>query len=161
MKNMLKMMTTGTDVLEEILEGKIKGKPNGIGFDHKTQKGKHLNFSYALKDYGKDNKKREARNIKFIVVGGSYDPSMSKPMWQHQAKHQITKEKKKSCPWVCHYCGRMGHIRPFCFKLYGYPNQGDHKHSEPVVKNVKKEREPKCEHVGLMAHISSKELFGE
>jgi len=145
------------------LEGKINGKPNGIGFDHKTQnkKHQHLNFAYALKDYGKDKKKMEDRNIKFVIDGGSYDPCMSKPMLQHQAEYQITKEKKKSRPWICQYCGRKGHIRSFCFKLYGYPNQVDHKHSEPVVRNVKKEWKPKCEHVGLMAHTSSKGLLGE
>jgi len=30
LKKHVKMMNTGTDVLEEILEGQIKGKPNGI-----------------------------------------------------------------------------------------------------------------------------------
>jgi len=34
----VKMMTIGTGVLDEILEGQIKGKPNGIGFSFK-----HLN----------------------------------------------------------------------------------------------------------------------
>jgi hypothetical protein len=35
----VKMMTTGTNVLDEILEGQIQGKPNGIGFipEHKNQ----------------------------------------------------------------------------------------------------------------------------
>jgi len=31
----VKMMTVGTDVLDEILEGQIQGKPNGIGFTSK------------------------------------------------------------------------------------------------------------------------------
>jgi len=54
------MMITRTDVLEEILEGQIKGKPNGIGFDHKTlnQKHQHKSFAFALKDYGKDKKEK-------------------------------------------------------------------------------------------------------
>jgi len=56
----VKMMITRTDVLEEILEGQIKGKPNGIGFDHKTlnQKHQHKSFAFALKDYGKDKKEK-------------------------------------------------------------------------------------------------------
>jgi len=48
-------------------------------------------------------------------------------MLQHPEERQITKSKKKSHPWVCHYCRRKGHIRSFCFKLYGYTNQVDHK----------------------------------
>ena len=31
----VKMMITGTNVLDEILEGKVQGKPNGIGFTFK------------------------------------------------------------------------------------------------------------------------------
>jgi len=49
--------------VEEILEGQIKRKPNGIGFDHKAQnkKHQHKNFAYALKDYGKDKNKRKLK----------------------------------------------------------------------------------------------------
>jgi len=150
-------MTTGTGVLEEILEGQIKGTPNGIGFFHKAQnqKHQHKNFAYALKDYGKDKKKKGAQNIQFVVDGGTYNPTMSKSMLQHPEEHQIVKKIKKSHPWVCHYCGRKGHIRPFCFKLYGYPNQFDHKSPELVVINAKKVWRPKSNNFGLMAHISS------
>lgn len=34
--------------------------------------------------------------------------------------------KRKFQRWRCHYCGRCGHIRPFCFRLYGYPDQKVH-----------------------------------
>lgn len=68
----VKMMTTWTNVLEEILEGQIKGKQNGIGFDHRAQnhKHQHKSFAYALKDYGMDGKKRRTHNIKFVVAKG-------------------------------------------------------------------------------------------
>jgi len=83
------MMTIGTDVLEGILEGQIKGKPNSKGFDHKAQnkKQQHKNFAYALKDYGKDKNKKESQNIKFVVAGGTYYPTMSKSMLQHLEEH--------------------------------------------------------------------------
>jgi len=47
-------------VLEEILEGQIKGKLNGIGFDHKTHNKKQQNkiFASALEDCGRVRKKR-------------------------------------------------------------------------------------------------------
>jgi len=69
-------------------------------------------------------------------------------------EHQIVKSIKKSHPWVCHHCGRKGHVRPFCFELYGYPNQAEHESPEPVVRNAKKMWKSKSDNVGLMAHIS-------
>jgi len=44
LENVLKqvrMMTPGTDVLDNMLEGQIKGKPNGIGFSHEHLKLEH------------------------------------------------------------------------------------------------------------------------
>jgi len=44
LKNVLKqvrMMTTRTDVLDKMLEGQVKGKPNGIGFTHEHLKQEH------------------------------------------------------------------------------------------------------------------------
>jgi len=75
-------------------------------------------------------------------------------MLRYQEEHQIVRRINKSHPWVCHYCGRKGHIRPFCFKLYGYLNQVDHKSPELVVRNAKKVLRPKSNNVVLMAHIS-------
>ena len=114
-----------------------------------------------MEDYGNVKKKKEVQNIKFIVARGTYDPTMSKSMLQHPEEHQISRSKKKSHLWVCHYCKRKGHIRPLCFKLYGYLNQFLHETTEPEVRNGKKERRPKCDHVGLMAHTSLKALFRE
>jgi len=47
------MMTTRTNVLEEILEGKNKEKPKSIGFDYKVlnKKQQNINYAYALEDY--------------------------------------------------------------------------------------------------------------
>jgi len=50
----VKMMTTGTEVLDEILEGQIKGKPNGIrfSFKHINQNQQNRSFAQTLVDYG-------------------------------------------------------------------------------------------------------------
>jgi hypothetical protein len=52
--------------------------------------------------------------------------------------------------------GKRGHIRPFCFKLHGYPNQSKHKLSESEVRNVKKDWLSKSNNVGLMVHTSQR-----
>jgi hypothetical protein len=38
---------------------------------------------------------------------------------------------------VCHHCKRKGHIRPFCFKLYGYPDQSGRKYQGSKKKSEK------------------------
>jgi len=63
LENVLKqvrMMTTRTDVLDKMLEGQVKWKPNGIGFTHEHQKQEHQNSSYAqaLEHYHKAKKEK-------------------------------------------------------------------------------------------------------
>src|ERR1051325_9030882 len=49
---------------------------------------------------------------------------MSKQMSQHWVQHQNHRNlNKKFQRWRCHYCGRFGHIKSFCYRLHGYPNQ--------------------------------------
>jgi hypothetical protein len=64
-------------------------------------------------------------------------------------------------PWICHHCKRKGHIKPFCYKLYGYPKHSEHKSSESEMRNVKKEWMPKSNNVGLVGHTSKKPAFNE
>jgi len=73
-------------------------------------------------------------------------------MLQHSGEHHSSKNKKVTRPWVCHHCKRKGHIRPFCFKLYGYPDQSRHKSRDPEKKNVKKNWTLKSNNAGLMVH---------
>jgi len=89
-------MTTWTDVLEEILDGQIKGKLKGIDFDYKplNKKQQNKNFGYALQDYGMVKKQKQVQDIKFVAVAGTDDPTMSKPMLQHSKEHQNSKSKK-------------------------------------------------------------------
>jgi len=113
-----------------------------------------------LEDCGRVRKKKEVHDIKFVVTSGTYDHTMNNSMLQHPNEHH-SNSKKISRPWVCHYCGRKGHIRPFCFKLYGYPNQSQQKLPERELKNVYKERKPKSDNVGLMSLTSLKTSFKE
>lgn len=48
-KKQVKMMTTGTSTLDEILEGQVKENPNGIGFDYNplNQRKQNHNFAYT------------------------------------------------------------------------------------------------------------------
>ena len=47
---------------------------------------------------------------------------MSNQMFQHPRKNNYKNPNRRHRNWRCHYCGRYGNIKPFCFKLYGYPN---------------------------------------
>jgi len=116
-------MTTSTGVLDKILEGQVKGKPNGIGFDYEplNQKQRNRNFAYALKDHGLTRKQKQDKDIKFVGVAGTNIASIRKPMVKLLEEHQNSKNKNKS-PWICHHCGRYGHIRPYCYKLYPQPH---------------------------------------
>jgi len=120
------MMNTCIDLLEEILEGQNQGKPKAIGFDYR-----------AL------NKQQQNQDKKFFPVVGTYDTTMSKPMSQHPKEHQSSKSKGISRPLRCHNCGRCGHIRPYCYKLYGYPQPHVQPKANGKIVQAKKEWNPK------------------
>jgi len=94
-------------------------------------------------------KKKPVRNIKFVASTGTNDPTVSKHKLQYPEEHQSSKVEKTSP-----YCKKKGHIRPFCYKLYGFPQQHHQKIHKPKVTNVKKVWKPKADNMGLMAHIS-------
>jgi len=77
-------------------------------------------------------------------------------MLKHSQGHQNS--KKRSRPWTCHYCKRKGHIRPYCYKLYGYPEHHDHKSG---MRTTRKKWIPKSNNVGLMGHSSQKPSSSE
>jgi len=88
-KKQVRMMTTGNGVLDEILEGQVKGKPNGIGFDYEplNQKQRNMNFAYALDDHGMISKQKQDKDIKFVGAAGTDVTSTSKPMLKHPEEH--------------------------------------------------------------------------
>ncbi|MCH90922.1 gag-pol polyprotein, partial [Trifolium medium] len=138
LKKQVVMMHNSTDLLDEILYKQILGKPKGIGFNYE-----HLN-----------KQKKYNPELKFMTSEETYDPTMSRQMPSHPKRHQGTRTKGKRQPWVCHYCGRKGHIKPFCFKLYGYPNRPLQSKPAPVEIKTKKEWKPKDDDVSLIAHTS-------
>jgi hypothetical protein len=92
-------------MLDEILQvGKGAGNLKGICFNYQYQ-----------------NKQGKTPVTKFIPPERKYEPMMSEQMLQHLAIHQETQTKVMFLPWKCHYCGKYGHIKPFCYILYGYP----------------------------------------
>ena len=103
----------------------------------------------------------EEHDKKSKLVGsvGTYVGFVNKIMLKHSQGHQ--NGKKTTRPWTCHYCKRKGHIRPFCYKLYGYPKHHGHKSHESGMRTAKKEWIPKFNNVGLMGHISQKPSSNE
>jgi len=150
----VRMMTTRTDVLDKMLEGQIRGKPNGIGFSHEHLRQEHQNNSYdqTLDYYHKAKKKKPVRKIKFVASTRTGDTTVKEQMLQHSIEPNDSEMEKVSSSWKCHHCNKKGHIKPFCYKLYGYPMLYQPKLHEPVASSVKKEWRPKC--VGLISHTS-------
>ncbi|CAJ2667397.1 unnamed protein product [Trifolium pratense] len=58
-------------------------------------------------------------------------PRQQRQVLPHVAPHQqrwqrprfIPRHRSRYHSWRCHHCGRKGHIRPYCYKLYGYPSE--------------------------------------
>ena len=72
------------------------------------------------------------------------EPHMSKQMHKPVCKHlEKGKVKREFQRWRCHYCGRFGHLKPFCYKLYGYPEQNLQFKSNQNIYIKKKQWTPK------------------
>ena len=84
----LRMMTIGTDVLDKMLEGQIRGKPNGISFSHEHLRQEHQNSSYdqALDYYHKAKKRKHVRKIKFVASTRTCDTTVKEQMLQYPIK---------------------------------------------------------------------------
>ncbi|MCH98684.1 gag-protease polyprotein, partial [Trifolium medium] len=146
------MLHKADDKLEEIIEKNVR-KPRFTGLSYENVN-KHRGYN---------------PDLMYTQPKETQDTRMSRQRLPHFKQHQGTRYKGKPHPWVCHYCGRKGHIRPFCFKLYGYPNRPYQQKPEPLVTNTKKEWKPKDDEpkneavkednpkgsdVGLIAHTS-------
>ena len=120
MTKSIRMLNKGTDTLEEIIKvGQKSGTMSGLGLAKKPQA---------------ELKRSKAEVQKF--------KQKSQPMSQHQRTRMSNHQKKKFQRWRCHHCGRFGHIKVFCYRLHGYPNQTPHvrpkhkayKHNAPIKK---------------------------
>lgn len=70
----------------------------------------------------------------FVLPKKEPKPVMSNHFPEHRARHQNTQTRGKLLRWRCHYYRNFGHIKPFCFKLYGYPRHPTHPRDNQVVK---------------------------
>ncbi|KAI5444798.1 hypothetical protein KIW84_013178 [Lathyrus oleraceus] len=146
MTKYVRMLSNGFDSLDKILQiGQITGDKSGIGYNNS-------------KPGSSDTGVKPQAKLKCIQK-----TVMSHNMSQHQRRKQL---KGKHQIWRCHYCGKFGHLKPFCYKLYGYPRSAHHqdhhqfrpKHHMPIIK---KQWVPKTNVTSLIAHsplrISAKE----
>ncbi|KAK2410100.1 putative mitochondrial protein [Trifolium repens] len=171
LRKRVSQLNSGGDLLEEILESVPSGKLRSVGYNYSS-----------LNQYQQDPE------TKFSSGGNMIDPCTGKVMLEHQSRHskafpvpkfaldpkpsasqgprprayQRSNSQRRYRRWVCHHCGKRGHIRPFCYKLHGYPNQKPNQnvtHEKTIVKKEWRPIEenaalPKEEDVGLIAHTS-------
>jgi hypothetical protein len=137
LKKQVVMMHHSTHALDEILEKQVIGKPQPIGFDYETLNKRQM--------YDPDTK--------FMTPEGNHYSTVPRQMFQHPKRHQNT-QTNRSRSWICHHCGKKGHIRPFCYKLYGYPKHFREFTPEPPILKTRSEWKPKGESVALIAHTS-------
>jgi len=142
-----------TTIPEEPTEDHVVRKAKGIEFDYKPLilRQRNIHSRYASEDHGMIKIEERSKLIGYV---GTDVGSMNNVMLKHSQGHQ--NEKKTTRPWTCHYCKRKGHIRPFCYKLYRYPEHHGHKSHESRMRTAKKEWIPKTNNVGLVGHTSEK-----
>ncbi|CAJ2637520.1 unnamed protein product [Trifolium pratense] len=69
-------------------------------------------------------------------------PRQQRQVLPHVAPHQQRWQRPRFIPrprsryhsWRCHHCGRKGHIRPYCYKLYGYPSEIPQESDQSITK---------------------------
>ncbi len=132
MTKFVRMLNNGSNVLDEILQvGKSSGNMKGIGFD-----------------YGIVNKEIKISTKKFVSPEKKTEFVMLDHMSQHPVRHLNPQPRnKKKPPWIFHNCGRDGHIRPYCYKLYGYPQPHDQPKVSGKIVQARKEWKPKSPNV--------------
>ncbi|KAK2396460.1 gag-protease polyprotein [Trifolium repens] len=126
-----RMLNSGTKKLDEILIIRNhSNEPTGKGY------GKIYN--------------NETLKSNFVPVKNRSDFKML----PHPAPHQKPVSKRKSTSLKCHYCGKYGHIKPSCYKLYGYPKKKPQPRAYHRMARTKKEWKPKAKVAADIAHTS-------
>ncbi|KAK2385434.1 putative mitochondrial protein [Trifolium repens] len=157
LKKRVNQLNCGANLLEEILDGVPSTRMKAIGYNYT-----------ALNQHQQD------KNTKFLPAGEVINPYTGEKMLQPPVPHPKTYPNVKlgqgprtfanhrrapghhghSRKWFCHHCGMKGHIRPFCYKLYGYPRHWQQPKTAPREDPVRKVWQPKAENRGLIAHTS-------
>ncbi|KAK2356433.1 hypothetical protein QL285_093765 [Trifolium repens] len=155
LRKRVSQLNPGTNFLEQILESVPSGNARSVGYNYTSLNQHQLN-----------------QETKFMSAEGVFDPCTGNVMLKHHTQHPRTypvpkfesdskphvhqrpKSQRRYRRWICHHCGKRGHIRPFCYKLYGYPDQKPQPNVVHESEAIKKEWKPKGENVGLIAHTS-------
>ncbi|KAK2423598.1 cysteine-rich RECEPTOR kinase [Trifolium repens] len=157
LKKRVNQLNCGANLLKEILDGVPTTRMNATGYNYT-----------AL------NQHQQEKNTKFLPADEVINPYTGEKMLQPPTPHPKIYPNVKigqgprtfanyrrapghhghSRKWVCHHCGMKGHIRPFCFKLYGYPRHWQQPKTAHRDESVRKVWQPKTENKGLIAHTS-------
>ncbi|KAK2396121.1 gag-protease polyprotein [Trifolium repens] len=133
MTKSVRMLDTGTKKLNEILSIRNHASdPTGVGYGE---------------TYNNNNETLESN---FVPAQNKSDFKML----PHPAPHQKPMNKRKSTSLKCHYCGKYGHIKSFCYKLYGYPKKKPQPKAYHRMARTKKEWKPKVNVAAHIAHTS-------
>ncbi|XP_057444286.1 uncharacterized protein LOC130736472 [Lotus japonicus] len=139
MTKSIRMMSKSTDILDEILDvGKNAGDKTGIGFDFRAV-----------------NKASQNMTKEHVQIGRQSNVKMWNRRPQQSVTHSYAQVRNyQNSTWRCHFCGRFGHIRPYCFKLYGYPILQDVSREYEKKSPGKSMWKPKVNATALIAHTS-------
>lgn len=138
MTKSVRMINSSSDVLDEILQtGKNVGNVQGLGYDYQG---------------GMNKGKAHAMN--FFPPKGQLKQHMSNQMSQHQQRCQKVYSVSNTQIWKCHHCGTFGYIKPYCYKLHGYPKPASQLRRKQTMVKPKKRWIPKNGMLGLIAHTS-------
>ncbi|CAJ2641400.1 unnamed protein product [Trifolium pratense] len=134
----------GSD-LDEILEtlpAPSRSK-TGIGYEYKNVN--------RIMDYNKEGKympetSKQPSPKMHDRMSPHLAPRQQRQVSPHVAPHQQRWQRPRFIPrprsryhsWRCHHCGRKGHIRPYCYKLYGYPSEVPQE-SDPSITKTRME----------------------
>ncbi|KAK2459144.1 putative mitochondrial protein [Trifolium repens] len=171
LRKRVSQLNSGADLLEEILDNVPSGKLRSVGYNYSSlnqyQQDPETKFTSGENVIdpctGKVMLEHQTRHSKaYPVPKFALDPKVSVQQRPRPFAHQRPKNQRRYRRWVCHHCGKRGHIRPFCYKLHGYPNQEPKPNGVQEENAIKKEwrpkeenvRLPKEENVGLIAHTS-------
>ncbi|KAK2376831.1 gag-protease polyprotein [Trifolium repens] len=131
MTKSVRMLSTGTKKLNEILSIRNHANdPTGVGCE----------VIYN----------NETLESNFVPAQNRSDLKML----PHPAPHQKPVNKRRSTSLKCHYCGKYGHIKSFCYKLYGYPKKKPQPRAYHRMARTKKELKPKAKVAAHIAHTS-------
>lgn len=125
-----KALISRSNIFDEGTEEKQESSDmDGVGFV--TNKGPYHEVKYVYSEEQLVSKRTAPNYLR--------RNSMSRPMSQHQDYRDKNQMRKRFKKWRCYHCGRFGYIKPFCFKLYGYPTQTSQVQLNPETSAKKQE----------------------